>query len=59
MMVLLEAAWRDVDVPIFSEFHNFIRREFDKDIHFEGEAVHRAGKDVEQLAAAFNLAAYK
>jgi DNA polymerase III epsilon subunit-like protein len=59
LMVLLEAARMDVPVPSFTELHSFIRTEFDKDIYFEGEATHRAGKDVELMAAAFNLAAYR
>jgi hypothetical protein len=58
MKVLFHAAGINISIVPFSEFHNFIRREFDKDVHFEDEAAHRAGKDVEQMAAAFNLASY-
>jgi hypothetical protein len=59
LMALLEAARMDIPIPSFTELHSFIRTEFDRDIYFEGEATHRAGKDVEQMAAAFNMAAYR
>jgi hypothetical protein len=58
MRVLLHAAGVNDAIVPFSELHGFIRREFDKDIHFEDESAHRAGKDVEQMAAAFNLASF-
>ena len=56
MKMLFDAAGLKVQVPPFSDFHDFVRREFDRDILFDGESMHRAGKDVERLAAAIQLA---
>ena len=55
-MELFESAFMDYPVREFTEFHQFIRGEFGKTILLDGESVHRAGKDVERMASAFNTA---
>lgn len=57
MRVLLEAARVEYKLPHFMEFQEFMWRYFNKGVLFKGKRKHRAGQDVERMAAAFKIAA--